>query len=248
MIVFAHKTCKGICPANLLAIRTDPLRNIAPSRQGLGPPSITPVPSTGQHDVSMTATHALQPVASIRPNPYAHLSAPPPPGKKPERLRFDLTLLLEPDGTEYNFVEARARHLGLLGKKWPPPPPPNAAVSSRKAPSDTSDVVKEGSVIVDFNDHKSKLARLARRQSVTVTINTKQALEDVFDMYNSPVKEEPEVIAVKRRKIDTPGTLQTPTPASSHPPVFCDENAVPATTKPRGLHIFFMSEASYSSY
>jgi hypothetical protein len=151
---------------------------------------------------------------------------------------FDLTLLLEPDGTEYCFEEARARHLGLLGKKWPPPPPPNAAASSSRATLGRDSIAREGSVRVDFNDNGSKMARPSRRQSVTVTINTKQALEDVFDMYNSPVKEEPDVenaVQVEPRTFESPALLQTPAPSATRPPVFQDENASVATTKPRGI-------------
>jgi checkpoint serine/threonine-protein kinase len=145
---------------------------------------------------------------------------------------FDLTLLLAPDGMEYSFREARARHLGLLDKKWPPPPPPNAAASSSRAASGSDSFVKEDSVKVDFNDSSSKLTKAARRQSVTVTINTKQALEDVFDMYNAPLEEE--AANVSSGTVETPSHLRTPAPPSSRPPVFQDENAGTTATKPRG--------------
>lgn len=236
--MLAYECGKGTCSADLKAILVDPLRNIAPRRPGSAQPSTLSVPSyTGQHDISMTTTQDIHSVVPARPNPYAHLNAPPAPGKKPEKLQFDLTLLLEPDGTEYSFDEARARHLGLLGKKWPPPPPPNAAASSSKAAPGHENIPREGSVKVDFNDNGSKNARPARRQSVTVTFNTKQALEDVFDMYNSPVKEEPDVeeaVQIKPRPIETPGLLQTLGPTASRPSAFQDENAGVATTKPRG--------------
>ena len=169
------------------------------------------------------------------PNPYVHLNAPPPPGKRPEKLMFDLTLLLEPDGTEYCFAEVRARHLGLLGKKWPSPPPPNAALDNQPIPRDG--VGSDRSVKVEFNDQGTKNSRAARRQSVTVTINTKEALADVFDMYNStsdmgPPEAGPSSV-VQQEAMQTPSYLRTP---AARPPVFRDENAGATGTKPKGEH------------
>lgn len=73
--------------------------------------------------------------------------------------------------------------MGLLGKKWGPPP-----------------ASEMSSMPMDFNDDGQKSTRLmalgGRRKSLmigggaepTVTINTKEALADVFGMYNSPEK------------------------------------------------------------
>ena len=78
--------------------------------------------------------------------------------------------------------EARARSMGLLGKKWGPPP---ASELSRASSS---------TVRVNFNDDGSKATRNYTAQrgiagaEPTVTINTKAALADVFGMYNSPEK------------------------------------------------------------
>lgn len=112
--------------------------------------------------------------------------APPAPGKRREKLRFDLGLLFTEDGVEYSIQEARARSMGLLGKKWGPPP---ASETFRQSSS---------SMPVNFNDdgHKSMrlMAMAGHRRSLmgvaepTVTINTKEALADVFGMYNSPDK------------------------------------------------------------
>ncbi|KAF8589804.1 hypothetical protein K439DRAFT_1657659 [Ramaria rubella] len=222
------------CSNDLMIIRTDPLRNILPRRADSNRPIVLSVTHANRQDISMNTTHAVQPMLSTRLNAYAHLNAPPPPGKKPEKLRFDLTLLLESDGTEYSFEEARARHLGLLGKKWPPPPPPNAAVPDSSTVPNCDAIPKDRAVKVDFNDHSSKAARPTRRQSVTVTINTKQALEDVFDMYNSPVKENSdaeEAVDKPPKTVETAANLHTPGPAR---PVFQDENAGTAT-KPRAF-------------
>ena len=80
------------------------------------------------------------------------------------------------------MAEARARSMGLLGKRWGPPP---ASELSRANPS----VMR-----VNFNDEGTKNTRnyTAQRSLAvgepTVTINTKAALADVFGMYNSPEK------------------------------------------------------------
>ncbi|KIJ14323.1 hypothetical protein PAXINDRAFT_163480 [Paxillus involutus ATCC 200175] len=136
--------------------------------------------------------------------PYAPMLAPPAPGRRPEKLRFNLSLLFTPSGVEYSAQEARARSMGLLGKKWGPPPASELRGSS-------------GAVRVNFNDDGSRstqnmgaTASGTRRKSVnmvgasepTVTINTKEALADVFGMYNSPDK-----------------TVKRAVPGSKHAPV-----------------------------
>ncbi|GJJ08698.1 hypothetical protein Clacol_002917 [Clathrus columnatus] len=181
----------------LRVIRRDPLRNLDDRPKSKSNPS------------SLASGHK-------RTNPYALLNAPPDPGRPLEKLHFDLTLLLEPDGTEYCFEEVRARHLGLLGKKWPAPPPPNNAELAN----------------VDFNDQGTKASKHSRRQSVTVTINTKQALDDVFEMYNSPGVQDqiPDV-----KPMNTPSTSNFRTPAAAgRKPVFKDENMGTAS-KPRAF-------------
>lgn len=104
--------------------------------------------------------------------------APPIPGKRPEKLRFNLSLLFTEDGTEYSMQEARARSMGLLGKKWAPPP---EATQLR----------------VKFGDEPNSgggrtgggVTRTMRKGfEPTVTLATKEALADVFGMYNSPEK------------------------------------------------------------
>lgn len=101
--------------------------------------------------------------------------APPAPGKRPEKLRFNLSLLFTEDGTEYSMQEARARSMGLLGKKWGPP---------------ASEMVR-----VDFKEsHGPRGTRTFTGRKgfaagePTVTLATKEALADVFGMYNSPEK------------------------------------------------------------
>ena len=101
--------------------------------------------------------------------------APPAPGKRHEKLRFDLSLLFTEDGKEYSAQEARARSMGLLGKKWGPPP---VSESTQRA-TFKDDLRKQD---------PSKTTRTLPMGEPTVTINTKQALADVFGMYNSPEK------------------------------------------------------------
>ena len=101
--------------------------------------------------------------------------APPAPGKRKEKLRFNLSLLFTEDGVEYSMQEARARSMGLLGKKWGPPPAPERAR-------------------VAFSGDASKSAKTSTTRKFaagaepTVTLATKEALADVFGMFNSPEK------------------------------------------------------------
>lgn len=53
---------------------------------------------------------------------YIRKAGIPEPGKRPEKLRFDLSLLFTKEGEEFSIQEARAKSMGLLGKKWGPPP------------------------------------------------------------------------------------------------------------------------------
>lgn len=110
-------------------------------------------------------------------------------------------LLFTEEGVEYSIQEARARSMGLLGKKWGPPPPSELARSSVSTASSSS------TALVDFNDDGRKGPRMksSSRRSLlaepTVTINTKEALADVFGMYNSPDK---------TSKLAVPGSKHAP--------------------------------------
>ena len=127
-------------------------------------------------------------VQKFRRPDYALMLAPPAPGKRPEKLRFNLSLLFS-EGVEYSIQEARARSKGLFGKKWGPPPPESESPRFSSTSSTSS-------ALVQFNDdgkRSSRLKPIGRKSLVggaepTVTINTKEALDDVFGMYNSPEK------------------------------------------------------------
>lgn len=134
--------------------------------------------------------------------------APPVPGRRPEKLRFNLSLLFTGDGVEYSAAEVRARSMGLLNKKWGSPPPSEARETVR----------------VNFNDDGTRSTQnmgYGKRKSIvtlgepTVTINTKEALADVFGMYNSPDK-----------------TVKRMMPGSKHAPVKRIEPMTAATRQP----------------
>ncbi|EAU85384.1 other/BUB protein kinase [Coprinopsis cinerea okayama7 len=177
--------------------------------------SIASAPSTTSANlVSFNSTAASR---------YALMLAPTPPGKRPEKLKFNMGLLWTDDGVEYSIQEARARSMGLLGKKWGPPPPSELPYYASLAASSSS------TTPVDFNDDNMKSTRTMgmRRRSMlggaepTVTINTKEALADVFGMYNSPEK---------THKF-TPGSKHAPlkkiepaTPMVIPKPTFSNEN------------------------
>ena len=171
-------------------------------------------------------------------DPYSYITAPPPVGRRPAKLRFDLSLLLTEEGVEYSYQEARAKSMGLFGKKWGPDP-----VSALTSPNSTHTASSSSSIAVDFNDDE-KTSVLNRTQSrggfePTVTINTKEALADVFGMYNSPEK---------TLKIERPGSKHAPvkkvepvTPVSLvRPPdnaISDDKNAYQPSGKTPGMYM-----------
>ena len=137
--------------------------------------------------------------------------APQAAGKRPEKLRLNLKSLFTEEGGEYSMPEARARSMGLLGKRWGPPP---ASELSRANPS---------KMRVNFNDDGTKNTRnyTAQRNLTggepTVTINTKAALADVFGMYNSPEK----------------STRLSTLPGTKHAPVHAVERVTPISLLPQ---------------
>ncbi|TDL25879.1 hypothetical protein BD410DRAFT_837325 [Rickenella mellea] len=112
-------------------------------------------------------------------DPYAYMSAPPAPGKRPEKLQFNLSLLFK-DGQEYCIQEARAKSLGLLNKKWPPPELASKPVNFNGSKGTNKDTTNNGNMNLTMS--------MVGEQ--TVTINTKEALMDVFAKFNSPDKPE----------------------------------------------------------
>ncbi|KAK2460352.1 hypothetical protein APHAL10511_007741 [Amanita phalloides] len=169
-------------------------------RSSLSRPSLstTTITSSSTSKSQCAAPANLTATTSTRQSRYAVMLAPPPPGKRPERPRFNLSLLFTDEHVEYSIQEARARSIGLLGKTWAPLPTKN---SSQPSISVTRD---------DFSTDVQKSTRFgpSKRKSLygggaepTVTINTKEALADVFGMYNSPDK---------TRSIGLPGSKHAP--------------------------------------
>ncbi|TFK28122.1 hypothetical protein FA15DRAFT_634336 [Coprinopsis marcescibilis] len=227
-----------------------------PSGSSGRPGSSRPIPS-GSRSASLTSIVSSVPSTtsanlvsfnSTAASRYALMLEPAPPGKRPEKLRFNMGLLFTDDGVEYSIQEARARSMGLLGKKWGPPPASELHSYNSSLSSSAS------SAPVDFNDDglKSTRAMGARRRSMlggaepTVTINTKEALADVFGMYNSPDRTSKITMPGSKhaplRKIEPATPLLPPrnlfakenenakTPMSFRP--FADENAQQAKATP----------------
>ncbi|KAJ7650283.1 Mad3/BUB1 homology region 1-domain-containing protein [Roridomyces roridus] len=202
-----------------------------------------PQPPTASSSSSLQVSNAA--LAASAEARYAHIFAPAQPGKRPEKHQFDLSLLFN-DGKEYCIEEARARSIGLYGKKWPAPPPPAPFPSEAQlSSSGVSSSSSSSSLRVNFNDDGQSTSKMGgRRRSMlgvpepTVTINTKEALADVFGMFNSPEKTA-KLAAIVVKKIE-PSTPMAPpsvrklvnenenayakTPQSSFRP-FVDENA-----------------------
>jgi checkpoint serine/threonine-protein kinase len=137
------------------------------------------------------------------------MKGPPVPGKRREKLQLDLSLLITEDGVESCSAEARARSLGLLGKKWPPLSLPSQAPVPPQSQNKTKTKTKlqlpppPPQVPVNFNDDGQKTSATRRLQGdPTVTINTKEALADVFGMFNSPEK--------TMRSAQAPGSKHAP--------------------------------------
>ncbi|KAI0671728.1 Mad3/BUB1 homology region 1-domain-containing protein [Trametes maxima] len=142
-------------PAETRALRSAPLKNHLPKK----PPVSSRSSRATQNRSSSSSAPAPPPQHQLQSdpnNPYGLMLAPPPPGKRLEKLRVNLSLLFTEDGVEYSMQEARARSMGLLGKKWGQPKDYDAQVRGAPEP--------------------------------TVTLATKEALRDVFGMYNSPDK------------------------------------------------------------
>ena len=172
-------------PPETRALRRNPFKYYMSAAGSSSRPSPTIRPRISQFGARQPQVQLTKPQPTMPPTsdlfdqeykPYAHMLAPPLPGKRKEKLRFNLSLLFTEDGHEYCMQEARARSMGLLGKKWGPPPAP------------------ERDRRVGFASDSSKGTRttttrkFAAGAEPTVTLATKEALADVFGMYNSPEK------------------------------------------------------------
>ncbi|KAL0954979.1 hypothetical protein HGRIS_003909 [Hohenbuehelia grisea] len=247
-----------------------------PSQPLHSAPNATSTPLDATNDSpSASASSKASPGFPPATHPYEEMLTYKARGKRSEKLRFDLALLFTEDHVEYSIQEARARSMGLLGKKWGPPPPVELTRSSRYSPSssdseggmseehdeDADD--EDGDIAMELNDDNRPATRIyGARKSLgfgtepTVTINTKEALADVFGMYNSPDKTittrylnggrvGSKHALVKKVEVSTPGpvnsglgirNLSTPaanpqTPAPSFKPFIDEPQSVMASSK-----------------
>ncbi|KAG8933587.1 hypothetical protein FRC01_008128 [Tulasnella sp. 417] len=130
------------------------------------PPQATSSTSTSQ-DVSKYP----KPRAFIPPDPVPNVPGQPP--RKPEKYMFRLELLWnEKEEKEYCASEVRAKSLGLLNKQWPLPP-----FMVQREKTAYFEPTKTGGA-------GSRAGRMSMAREPTVTINTKFAMNDVFDMFN----------------------------------------------------------------
>ncbi|KAF8734207.1 Mad3/BUB1 hoMad3/BUB1 homology region 1, partial [Rhizoctonia solani] len=192
-------------PKESEALRQNPFKNwdSAPSKQPAAGPSKAPLgssTSTGATASSSTpqplSSNSDPPPSWPKPKPLKPLpSLPkrlrnpaPAPGKKAEQICLPLARL-QASGSgseEYSPDEARARALGLLGKKWAPPPVVVAVpVRDDTARARTNDVTGKGG-----KKDKERTMTMTMAGEPTVTVNTRAALGDVFEMFNtSPGRE-----------------------------------------------------------
>ncbi|THV07416.1 hypothetical protein K435DRAFT_742569, partial [Dendrothele bispora CBS 962.96] len=188
-------------------------------------------PSTSSSSQKPSDSSSTTPASSTAESRYAVMLAAVPPRKRTEKLNFDFSLLYTPENGEYCIEEARTKSMGLLRKKWPilPPNPPKPA--KRRGSSSSSSSRDDDQTDPNRNG-------TSRRKSLypepTVTINTREALNDVFGMYNSPEKTiklaaGSKHLPVRRVSSITPNTLSKPTTAVSQNAggfqPFVDENA-----------------------
>ncbi|PCH42415.1 hypothetical protein WOLCODRAFT_144048 [Wolfiporia cocos MD-104 SS10] len=199
-------------PAQTRALRRDPFMHYSPH----------PFPSSSSSSTTSSVPSAsnTDPHGSARDR-YALMLAPPPPGKRPEKLRFTLSLLFTDDGVEYSMQEARARAMGLLGKKWLPPP---SAASLQSAPS------KGG--------RKEERTRTKTYAEPTMTLATREAMADVFGMYNAP-EATVRYGAVLDKDRYKPVEIEPITPSANQVRALSNENAnkTPGSNENAGMKI-----------
>ncbi|KAJ2966794.1 hypothetical protein NUW54_g13703 [Trametes sanguinea] len=97
--------------ADTQALRKNPLKN----HQAAPTSKSRPSSQASQNRPPSTHPPTTDPLADQRlhqlpaDHPFRLIFAPTAPGKRPEKLRFNLRLLLTEDGVEYSMQEARAR-------------------------------------------------------------------------------------------------------------------------------------------
>ncbi|KIY52037.1 hypothetical protein FISHEDRAFT_36049, partial [Fistulina hepatica ATCC 64428] len=204
------------------------------------------------------------PVRSTAAERYAVMLAPPASGKRPEEFCFDFSLLYTPEGGEFSIQEARARSMGLLNKRWGPPSNElthaewlDESTGATSAYMFSSASPRSAPVNPNDNDLRARPTHLRVPPigaEPTVTINTKEALADVFGMYNSPEKTTRIAQGSKHAPLDKVDTIvpymaskPQPKPVMNGFQVFVDESsAVPTPSVPASFRPFVDEPSSRS--
>ncbi|KAH7106274.1 hypothetical protein BKA62DRAFT_686522 [Auriculariales sp. MPI-PUGE-AT-0066] len=182
-------------------------------------PLATLASNTGKALKASTSSRAIELSVksdTVTRNPYPNIFKPLA-GKRTERHMLKPELLWNEEKKEESCIaEARARHLGLRGKQWPTP-----SESEMELPS-----------VAQFKEpasRKSK-ARIFMTAEPTVTINTKAALNDVYDMFNGTetiARAEPTVTFNTKAALNDVYDMFNVTETVAREPVQPDTPAVP---------------------
>ncbi|KAG8690730.1 hypothetical protein FRC11_009475 [Ceratobasidium sp. 423] len=194
-------------PKESEALRQNPFKNweSAPSKQTAAGTSKSTAPPPGSSTSALAASSSTLQTSSSSPDPLPSWPKPKPlkplpslpkrlrnpapgPGKKAEQICLPLARLQASvsGSEEYSPDEARARALGLLGKKWAPPPVVVAVpVRDEAGGGRMNDRTGKGG-----KKEKERTMTMTIAGEPTVTVNTRAALGDVFEMFNtSPARD-----------------------------------------------------------
>ncbi|KAJ1307646.1 hypothetical protein OPQ81_001740 [Rhizoctonia solani] len=155
------------------------LKSTAPLASSTSAPTTSPSPNSDPFP-AWPKPKPLKPLPSL---PKRLRNPAPGPGKKAEQICLPLARLQASGSSleEYSPDEARARALGLLGKKWAPPPivvaVPVRDDTARGRPNDGTGKGRK--------KEKERTMTMTMAGEPTVTVNTRAALGDVFEMFNT---------------------------------------------------------------
>ncbi|KAI5846813.1 Mad3/BUB1 homology region 1-domain-containing protein [Tricharina praecox] len=125
----------------------------------------------------------------------------PVPGKRPERIAVVLELVYPPEeeGDEYSFDELRAKSRGLYGIDWNEHRQAAAAErNQRRRPLEGSRTPVKIKTVLSPSPNKGKVRRKGRQtttaavsSSPTMTFHTKAATDEIYGIFNQPLKLQP---------------------------------------------------------
>ncbi|OLL25090.1 Checkpoint serine/threonine-protein kinase BUB1 [Neolecta irregularis DAH-3] len=119
------------------------------------------------------------------------LRPPPQPGKRPEFVVVNLEAMYPSPGVEYSYEELRAKLHGLYQVKWPENPKKSSPISTFQLsqPSQSQDYMmelKEAQTPVKSSPNSN--SDFIKRKAASPTINTKEAMADIIDIFSQPLK------------------------------------------------------------